>query len=232
MVRRVLASLLLAAAALPAGAYAQAPTGGAVAPEPGGGIVSVSDGSFSLATRADRLLGRVSTFRGMVPTEMAGRTLTVERYEPLTAQWLATTQTTVGQDGSFAAGWRTNQVGRFRIRARVDAAPGGAQAAAASPELAVTVYKPATATWYGPRFYGHRTACGITMTRALLGVAHRKLPCGTQVAVFYKGRSIVVPVVDRGPFRKKTSWDLTSATAQAIGFTFTDTVGAVPVPAA
>ena len=50
MVRRLLASLLLAAAALPAGAHAQAPTGGAAAPQPGGGVVSVSDGSFSLAT--------------------------------------------------------------------------------------------------------------------------------------------------------------------------------------
>ena len=52
------------------------------------------------------------------------------------------------------------------------------------------------------------------MTRSLLGVAHKSLPCGTQVAVLYKGRRITVPVVDRGPFRRGTRWDLTAATAE------------------
>src|SRR4051812_9065746 len=202
--RHAIVALLLLAAALPAAASAQAPTGGATAPPTGGGVVAVSDGSFSLATRADALLGRTARFRGSVPAEQAGRTLTVERYEPLTAQWLPTATTTVAGDGSFIARWRTNHIGRFRTRARVEGAPAGAQAATSSPELAITVYKPATATWYGPRFYGRRTACGLRMTRSLLGVAHKTLPCGTQVAVLYKGRSIVVPVVDRGPFRKHT----------------------------
>jgi rare lipoprotein A len=228
-VRRVyhaIVLLLLAAAALPAAARAQ-DTGGAAAPQPGGGIVTVSDGSFSLATRADALLGKVARFRGTVPREDAGRTLTVERYDDRSAQWLPAATATVASDGTFLARWRTDHIGRLRIRARVDGAPGGAQAASASPELGVTVYKPATATWYGPRFYGRKTACGQRMTRSLLGVAHRTLPCGTQVAVFYKGRSITVPVVDRGPFRARTAWDLTSAAAQALGFTFTDTIGAV-----
>ena len=225
-VRHAFVSLLLAAAALPAAAQAQ-DTGGAAAPQPGGGIVTVSDGSFSLATRADALLGKTARFRGTVPSDDAGRTLTVERYEPLTAQWLPAATATVAGDGSFVARWRTDHIGRFRIRARIESDSSGAQAAAASPELAVTVYKPATATWYGPRFYGRRTACGLKMTRTLLGVAHRTLPCGTQVAVLYKGRSITVPVVDRGPFRRDADWDLTSATAQALGFTFTDAIGAV-----
>jgi hypothetical protein len=228
MFRRVLHAivpvLLLAAAATPA--HAQQ-TGGTAAPEPGGGIVEVSDGAFSLATRADALLGKVARFRGRVPVEYAGHALTVERYEPLSAQWLPAASTDVAEDGSFVAGWRADRAGRLSVRARVEPAPGGAQAASSSPELALTVYKPATATWYGPRFYGRRTACGQKLTRTLLGVAHRKLPCGTQVAVFYGGRSIVVEVVDRGPFRRDTQWDLTAATAQALGFTFTDTIGAV-----
>src|SRR5215218_3608861 len=184
--RLVIVLVLLLAAALPAAARAQ-DTGGASAPQPGGGIVTVSDGSFSLATRSDALLGKVARFRGTVPTGEAGRTLTVERFEPLTAQWLPTAVTTVAGDGTFLARWRTDHVGRFRIRARVegpqDGGDGGAQASSASPELALTVYKPATATWYGPRFYGHKTACGLKMTRTLLGVAHKTLPCGTQVAV-------------------------------------------------
>jgi len=36
-------------------------------------------------------------------------------------------------------------------------------------------------TWYGPGFYGNRTACGQRYTRHIVGVAHRTLPCGTLV---------------------------------------------------
>ena len=67
------------------------------------------------------------------------------------------------------------------------------------------------------------------MTRKLLGVAHRTLPCGTQVALTYKGNAITVPVVDRGPFKRGRRWDLTAAAAKALGFTYTDRLGAVPV---
>ena len=223
--RKVILSVLLAAAALPAQAHAGA-TGGTAAPEPE--VVSVSDGAYSLSARSGALRGRSTRVRGSVPAEGAGRTLTVERHEPLTGQWLPAAQTTVGADGTFVAAWRTDSVGRFRLRARLEgASSGGAQAASTSPELPLTVYAPATATWYGPGFYGRRTACGRRMTRTLLGVAHKKLPCGTQVAVFYKGRTITVPVVDRGPFRKDTKWDLTAATAKALGFAYTDTVGAL-----
>jgi rare lipoprotein A len=85
------------------------------------------------------------------------------------------------------------------------------------------------ASWYGPGFYGRKTACGLRMSRKLLGVAHKKLPCGTPVAIAYGGKSITVPVVDRGPFIKGRKWDLTAAAAKAIGFAYTDRLGAVRV---
>jgi rare lipoprotein A len=53
------------------------------------------------------------------------------------------------------------------------------------------------------------------------------LPCGTKVALLYKGRTITVPVVDRGPFAHGASYDLTAATAQALGLTQTAHIGAV-----
>ena len=56
------------------------------------------------------------------------------------------------------------------------------------------------ATWYGPGFYGNRTACGQRLTRRLPGVAHRTLPCGTRVRIRFHGRVVTVPVVDRGPY--------------------------------
>ena len=73
----------------------------------------------------------------------------------------------------------------------------------ASPEVSVRVFKPGMATWYGPGLYGNTTACGQELTRDLVGVAHKTLPCGTLVEVSYGGRSIVVPVIDRGPFVKR-----------------------------
>jgi peptidoglycan lytic transglycosylase len=79
-----------------------------------------------------------------------------------------------------------------------------------------TVYKPAT--WYGPGFWGKRTACGTTLTPTTLGVAHRRLPCGTQVTFSYAGLSVTAAVIDRGPFRKRYTWDLTKKTAKRVGF--------------
>ncbi len=88
------------------------------------------------------------------------------------------------------------------------------------------------ATLYGPGFWGHRTACGERLTRATLGVASRTLRCGARVGVFYKGREITVPVIDRGPFANRASWDLTMATAHALGVKETVTVGTLsPTPA-
>ena len=109
------------------------------------------------------------------------------------------------------------------MRARVEAPD--ASAAAAAPELEITLYTAAKATWYGPGFYGKKTACGAKLTKTLVGVAHKTLPCGTKVSFLYKGRTLTVPVVDRGPFANGAKWDLTAAAAQQLGFTATDTVG-------
>lgn len=88
----------------------------------------------------------------------------------------------------------------------------------ASSALTMTVYQPAVATWYGgPTMFGHHTACGEMLLRYTLGVANRTLPCGTLVQFYYAGRSIVVPVIDRGPYSAGVSWDLTEATAIALG---------------
>lgn len=58
-------------------------------------------------------------------------------------------------------------------------------------------------TWYGPGFYGNRTACGVRYTRYVVGVAHRKLPCGTLVRFRWHGITHVAPVIDRGPYASR-----------------------------
>ena len=82
------------------------------------------------------------------------------------------------------------------------------------------------ATWYGPGLYGNRTACGQRLTRATLGVAHKRLRCGTRVAIAYRGKTVVVPVIDRGPFARGIEYDLTYATAKRLGMTQTSRVRA------
>ena len=78
-------------------------------------------------------------------------------------------------------------------------------------------------SWYGPEFYGHRTACGYAMTRGLLGVAHRSLPCGTLITFRNptNGRTLTLPVVDRGPYVDSRQWDLTGGACLALGHCYT-----------
>lgn len=80
------------------------------------------------------------------------------------------------------------------------------------------------ATWYGPGFYGNRTACGRILRRGTVGVAHRTLPCGTKVTFAYRGRHLVVPVIDRGPYTAGNDFDLTNAARKALGFDYSDEI--------
>src|SRR6185437_752389 len=112
------------------------------------------------------------------------------------------------------------------------AATGGSSAPATTP--ATTVHRVALATWFGPGFYGHETACGQTLTPAVVGVANRTLPCGTLVKFTYKGHAATVPVIDRGPYAHNgAQWDLTSGAAIVLGMAdtarlHTRIVGSVP----
>ncbi|HWF32859.1 MAG TPA: septal ring lytic transglycosylase RlpA family protein [Solirubrobacteraceae bacterium] len=66
--------------------------------------------------------------------------------------------------------------------------------------------------------YGLGLACGGVLGRDQLGVAHKTAPCGTLITFTYGGRSLTVPVIDRGPYIAGREWDLTGATAAALGF--------------
>ncbi|HEY8304703.1 MAG TPA: septal ring lytic transglycosylase RlpA family protein [Solirubrobacteraceae bacterium] len=99
------------------------------------------------------------------------------------------------------------------------ASTGGANAptGGSSGTPAKTSAKAQIATWFGPGFYGQKTACGQTMTPVVVGVASRTLPCGTLVLVNYKGHKLTVPVIDRGPYAHNgATWDLTWGAASAL----------------
>ena len=72
------------------------------------------------------------------------------------------------------------------------------------------------ASWYGPGFYGNRTACGQVYTPEIIGVAHRTLRCGTMLVIEYRGRAMTVPVIDRGPYIAGRTLDLSNATRLAM----------------
>ena len=109
-----------------------------------------------------------------------------------------------------AAGPAAAQTGGASTVAASDAEAGGG--------LAFTALRSAGATWYGPGFYGEKTACGQVLRPGTLGVAHRSLPCGTAVKFVFGGRQIVTRVIDRGPYSKGFSWDLTNGAREALGF--------------
>jgi rare lipoprotein A (peptidoglycan hydrolase) len=107
------------------------------------------------------------------------------------------------------------------------ATSGGSAApvAGGSGTTATGVHSTGIATWFGPGFYGKQTACGQTLTPGVVGVANRTLACGTLVKVTYKGHSLTLPVLDRGPYGHNADWDLTAGAAQALGITETVRIG-------
>jgi rare lipoprotein A len=197
--------------------------------QPGDTNVSASGNGITVTSVASALLSKQLQFSGSVPASDAGRQIEIERNGHETGwTWEPTVTTTAQPDGSFSATWTTDHIGRFAIRVAIQ---GAATAASASPPMTVTVYRPSLATQYGPGFYGHHTACGQTLTRPTLGVANRTLKCGTDVAIYYHGRTLIVPVIDRGPYANHADWDLTEATGRALGIQGTATIGAVSLPA-
>jgi rare lipoprotein A len=121
---------------------------------------------------------------------------------------------------------RTSASGRYVLRdraritmsapARVVVRGGGGRRARRIGR--VNVYREALASWYGPGLYGNRTGCGGRLGYSQLGVAHKTLPCGAKVTLRHRGRSLRVPVIDRGPYVGAREYDLTAATARRLRF--------------
>ena len=127
-----------------------------------------------------------------------------------------TFRTRTSGNGSFSRTWKPGGTGTYRVRVKTK----GNRIAKGSGHGAgkVQVFRPAAASWYGPGFYGNRTACGQTLTTSTLGVAHKTMPCGTRLTLRYNGREVTVPVIDRGPYSGNREFDLTSATRNRLGF--------------
>lgn len=127
------------------------------------------------------------------------------------------------RDGTYRVRFTADQgIGVYKLTAKVR---GNDRAKPAeSRDQRLNVYRRTFASWYGPGLYGNSTACGQTLTPDTMGVANKTLPCGTKVTLHYRGRTVTVPVIDRGPYVAGRDWDLTGATKSKLGFGSTGTV--------
>lgn len=213
---------LVAMAAAPAGAAAQQSGGESAAASPAAPSATVEERrDAQLRVRESALRGALVTVRGRLSSEAAGGRAVVEVRSD--DDWREIARPETGADGRFRITWRPSEVGRFGVRVR-PAGEARAATAGATASEAVSVFRPGLASWYGPGFYGRRTACGQTMSPSIVGVAHKRLPCGTKVTFRYGDRTVVARVIDRGPFVGAREWDLTVALKRALGFGSTGTV--------
>jgi len=226
-----------AAAQIPAPAPAAGPTpsaGGAVA-APAPGALAAPGASGAAASAKARSSFAVTSSRRTV--RLGERALVTGRLRSIAGRLpLRRVQLQVRADGRWATVARdvTSPTGRFRLRytprrpaslvMRVAYPGDGATTATARRIRRVNVYRRALASWYGPGLYGGSLACGGTLSPGTLGVAHKRLPCGTRVTFHHRGRTVRVPVVDRGPFVGAREYDLTAATKARLNFAGTGTV--------
>lgn len=157
---------------------------------------------------------RAVRVRGRVKPGVGGRSVYLQRSHH--RRWKTVDRTRTREGGRFRASFRPGAPGSYRLRVRFR---GDGTNAAAERRLRRTyVYRSGQASYYGPGLYGGHLACGGTLTPGKLGVANKSLPCGTRVTFRHRGRSVTVPVVDRGPYAGGREWDLTAATKRRLGF--------------
>jgi hypothetical protein len=135
-------------------------------------------------------------------------------------RWRPMAHARTRRNGHFSARVVARRLGTtpLRVRSRWSRANAATHVRAG----AVQGFRASVASWYG--IYGGPLACGGTLGYDQMGVAHKSLPCGTKVTIRYHGREVTVPVIDRGPYVGGREWDLTGATARALGF---DGVGTI-----
>ncbi len=179
-------------------------------------------GKRSIVAASTAVVGKRVIVRGTMPGA-ARRRVYLQRLDPKRG-WRNVARARVRSTKRLLIRWKPQRSGRTSLRVVLRRRVG---AAGTAPVANINVYRPARATLFGPGLFGRQTFCGQRLTPDLLGVAHRRLACGTLVAILHNRREIVVPVVDRGPFHAGFDWDLTQGTADLLGFEGTGDIGYV-----
>lgn len=89
-----------------------------------------------------------------------------------------------------------------------------------TPQESYTLVETGIASWYGPNFHGKMTANGETFDMNELTAAHRTLqmPSLVRVTNLSNGRSLIVRVNDRGPYKRGRIIDVSKRAAELLGF--------------
>ncbi len=144
---------------------------------------------------------------------------TVDLAQPLTAMTIPALDPAIRSDGLLDAETILREP-----QAAAGGVPGRPDASIREPRPIVRDtwrYDPEI-SWYGPGFYGNRTACGVVvLEKDTIGVAHRTLPCGTRVTFQWNGNQVVTYVIDRGPYVPSRIFDLTHGACEVIDHCFT-----------
>jgi hypothetical protein len=160
----------------------------------------------------DVLSGHRATVAGVLLPRRRGRIVRLEVARH--GRWRTLALARTSGRGHFAAHLRAGRVGSSPLRVRFSGDRVNAGAAVRAGRL--QVFRSAGASWY--QLTGNHLACGGTMGPNTLGVANKTLPCGTPVTFRYRGRSVRVRVIDRGPYVGGRDWDLSGATARRLHF--------------
>ena len=150
------------------------------------------------------------------------RPLTLDRPLPTVTTSL-TTESDLASAGRLSAATPLLEPGGIAVPA---ARAATRQPAARPIKVVRSRWRTAEYSWYGSAFFGSGTACGQRYSRTILGVASKTLPCGTRVTLRNpnNGRTITVPVIDRGPYVSGRLWDLSRATCAYLRNCHTGTI--------
>ncbi|GAB3331441.1 hypothetical protein GCM10027511_40180 [Hymenobacter humi] len=107
------------------------------------------------------------------------------------------------------------------LSAPAQATTPGTSKSVSTPTTSATTVLRGRASWYGSYFQGKRTTSGERYNRFQYTCAHKTLPFGTRLRVtnVKNGKSVVVRVTDRGPFRHQRILDLSEIAAKPLGIT-------------
>lgn len=88
-----------------------------------------------------------------------------------------------------------------------------------------------TASWYGAKFHGKKTANGERFNMYAMTAAHKTLPLSSyaEITNLKNHRSVIVRINDRGPYHGKRALDLSYAAAKQIGISGTGAVQIKPL---
>jgi rare lipoprotein A (peptidoglycan hydrolase) len=218
----LLSTTIVAATPSVAASDTQSPTGTAAAAATAAPPTAKAASALSVRhVRRDVLAGRSVVVSGTLQPAAAGRAVSLQVSRGGHG-WTTVDHDRTDSTGRYRLVWHAARTGTRRVRVHF----GGTRELSSTHLAAGTarVYRRAVASWYGPGFYGRRLACGGRLKVGMLGVANKTLPCGAKVTLYYRGRTVRVPVIDRGPYVGGREFDLTAATRARLRFGSTGVV--------